>query len=948
MKKNLLFIVAILAASVCCFSQNVFNTSDAIVRYNSAAAPGTSTNPNPNKAGLQKWVTVAVNGVSKGVDMWDASSFKSYFINIGGNKMAFRLKFPYSYNRPEGAGRKYPMMMFLHGAGEVGCSTNGGVYNNEKPLWLGGNLFKQRVDANQFDGFLIYPQLVATSGCWGAWGSAASGNFTALLAIVDSLVKYVRADNDRLLVDGLSGGGYGAWRMAALYPQRVAKIMPSSAAGNTADRALFVHIPIWFATGGKDPDPSPAQAQYSLNRMKEIGADCRYTIYPDLGHQVWETFWREPDFISSMNNVHKANPLVFFQRTDYCPSEAINSKLGITAGFYAYEWQKDNITIATRTGTTTSIINNASIISFTGNEITVKSFGTYRVRFKRVLNSAWSEFSRNPAVIRVKAGGQAPAITVAPKRSIVLPATDGSTTAPLQMPAGFATYQWVRVSDNVTVSTTATYNAPAGVYKAKYSESGGCGPTFSPNFTVVNANGTPKPDPATNLAITVLTTTSVKLTWGQGNNETGFEVYRSTVPGGPYTFLALTAANIATYTDATLATNTTYYYVVRAVNGTGAAVKSNEASPNGGNKAPVIAALSDMFVKTGSTAVRDFTVTDAASDIVTVTITNKPAFITLSHLSGFNYRITATATVDNVGYNNLTIVAADNKGMSATQSINVLVSDKNTKSVFVNFGSAGKTAALPWNNWLGALTANATISNLKDETNVATTIDVVSVTAWSTTTVLGHISGNNSGVFPDAVLQSGIADNGTARTFKITGLNTAKRYNIVFVGSQNEGIVATTQYATGAQSSVLDARYNTQKTANLNSLVPDGTGSILVTATRTGTSPYSYLNGMVIEEYDPSITLLNPDNLYVEPVDRSTVTLTWSDKTNNESATSGYELQRATNATFSTGLVSIPLAGNITSYKNTGLIANTKYYYRVRAKNGAAASAFSNSVITIT
>ena len=69
--------------------------------------------------------------------------------------MAFRLKFPYSYGNPDNAGKKYPINLFLHGGGEVGCSSNGGIYNNEKQLRLGGKLFLDHVLKNEFDGFLL-------------------------------------------------------------------------------------------------------------------------------------------------------------------------------------------------------------------------------------------------------------------------------------------------------------------------------------------------------------------------------------------------------------------------------------------------------------------------------------------------------------------------------------------------------------------------------------------------------------------------------------------------------------------------------------------------------------------------------------------------------------------------------------------------------------------------
>jgi hypothetical protein len=495
-----------------------------------------------------------------------------------------------------------------------------------KQLWLGGNLFRGRVDNSSFDGFLIYPQLVTPNGCWDSWGTTATSRLTNIVSMIDSLGKYARLDIDRVLLNGLSGGGYGDWRFADIYPQRVAKIIPSAAAGSTNNRTAFVHIPIWFATGGKDPDPSPAQAAYSLNRMKEIGADIRYTQYPDLGHAVWTTHWNEPDYVPAMNDMHKANPLIFFGQSDFCSGQAINAKIGITAGFYAYEWQKDQVTIATRTNGVNTIVNGASIISYaaTGNEMNVRSFGSYRVRFKRTASAAWSEWSMKPAVIKAKTGAIAEPITVSGLNSKVLPALNGNTTVPLTLASGFTAYQWVRVSDNAVVGNQQIFNAPVGVYKGSYNDQFGCPYSFSPNFTVINANGSPKPDPATNLVATGLTLTSTRLNWTQNANETNFEVYRGTTSGGPYQLINLAAANATTYTDNGLDANTTYYYVVRAVNNTGAAAASNQVSPFNGNTAPVISSLSDMYSKTESSASQNFTITDNPGDVTTVTIRSNP------------------------------------------------------------------------------------------------------------------------------------------------------------------------------------------------------------------------------------------------------------------------------------------------------------------------------------
>jgi dienelactone hydrolase len=1375
MRTIFLLFAAFLLVSVNTIAQNVFNPLDTQARHNPLMPYGSRNNPNPSRTGLQKWVSTPTNGVSTA---YDASSYKAYFINATGKRMAFRIKFPKSFSNPDSVNKRYPLMLFFHGAGEPGCSTNGGIYNNEKQLLHGGKLFMDRVDSNLFDGFLLYPQAVVTADCSNFWGTAYDN---VILATLDSLIKYTRVDIDRVFVNGLSDGGRTTWRFARTFPQRVARVAPSAMSAMTTNLSSMIHIPVWFASGGRDSNPSPAQAQETLTTFSNLGGNIRYTIFPELGHGVWNQHWNEPDYVPFMNGTHKANPLVYFQRYEWCAGAPISAKMGVTPGYYAYEWQKDNIVIARRTNGVNTIVVPASIVSYTGNEITVKSYGTYRVRFQRTATSAWSVWSPQPVVLKTKAITQTAPITIAGTRTHILPAPDGSTTVPLTLPAGFLNYQWYRVSDNVLVSSVQTFNAPVGQYRARYSERFGCGTLFSPVFNVVSANGSPKPGQVTNLSAVAILETVIQLTWNNpvsATNETGFEIYRGAKPGGPYVLQGTVRADSLSYQDKGLTPNVNYYYIVRAITATGAAAISNEASsktikdvlpptapedvqyrgstqysvalrwnssidnigikrydiyingikhysttgtsytvrgldslttyaftiravdsagnqsapsaqvlgythrqglnykyyqgtfstlPNfntltpvksgitdsvntgitirnqidnyailwqgyiyipmtgtyvfeinsdegsrlyidvpysfnatplinndgvhtavnktgeitlargyhsiavsyfersgtealelywsnnagitrrriadnffsfvnvestppliapssltveataynrivlnwadlsgnetgfeivrsltsagtfesvgtvpanttsfintglasstdyyykvraigetnespytdqqfaitpaapgtpvaptnldaenispsfialswmdnskvetnfqvwrstdnitfelratlpansntytdnavtpfaqyyyyvvginalgngtrseilaviAGNNAPVISAVSDMFVKTDATISQDFTINDPG-DNLTVSIPNKPPFLRLQSLGGSSYRIIAEPTVNNIGWFNCLVSAKDSKGAITTTPFRVTVADKNTRSVYVNVGSAFETAPAPWNNWPGLRAAGHTMINLKDETNTITPFGITTVNGWAFLTDLGHITGNDSGVLPDSVLMSGIADSSIAvRQITINGLDPAMRYNIVFVGSQNEGLPSTTEYSTGSQRDTLNARYNTNQSANLNSLVPDAGGQITVNIRKL--SGLTYLNAIVIEEYLPTITLLNPVNLYAEAADRTIIDITWSDRTNNESATDGYELTRATDSLFTNTEAVILLPGNTSRYRNTGLSANKKYWYRVRAKLGSSYSDFSNFARTIT
>src|SRR5690606_35874367 len=75
----------------------------------------------------------------------------------------------------------------------------------------------------------------------------------------------------------------------------------------------------------------------------------------------------------------------------------------------------------------------------------------------------------------------------------------------------------------------------------------------------------------------------------------------------------------------------------------------------------------------------------------------------------------------------------------------------------------------------------------------------------------------------------------------------------------------------------------------------------------------------------------------------------WSDRTEEEAAANGYVLERALDSLFSQSAVSFNVPGDNTTYRNTGLTPNTKYWYRVRARTaGGAFSDYSNRAKAVT
>ena len=86
-----------------------------------------------------------------------------------------------------------------------------------------------------------------------------------------------------------------------------------------------------------------------------------------------------------------------------------------------------------------------------------------------------------------------------------------------------------------------------------------------------------------------------------------------------------------------------------------------------------------------------------------------------------------------------------------------------------------------------------------------------------------------------------------------------------------------------------------------------------------------------------------PSNLSAKAGASTQINLSWSDRSSNEQ---GFYLERSLNGSTWTRITT--LGANATQYSNTGLTANTAYYYRVQAFNSAGTSACSNTASTRT
>jgi len=178
---------------------------------------------------------------------------------------------------PEGYGQKkqqWPLIMFLHGAGERGSDLNK-VKVHGPP----------KIVENRKD----FPFIVVSPQCpeddW--W----TDKVEVLINLLDDIVARYKVDKERIYLTGLSMGGYGTWSLASEYPERFAAIAPICGGSNRIMALRLRDIPVWVFHGAKDKVVPLEESEEMVNAIRSRGGNVKLTIYPDAGHDSWtETY----------------------------------------------------------------------------------------------------------------------------------------------------------------------------------------------------------------------------------------------------------------------------------------------------------------------------------------------------------------------------------------------------------------------------------------------------------------------------------------------------------------------------------------------------------------------------------------------------------------------------------------------------------------------------------
>ncbi|OPZ83411.1 MAG: esterase [bacterium ADurb.Bin429] len=176
------------------------------------------------------------------------------------------------------AGRRWPLILALHGAGERNVPLETlKQHHYFLPMY--------RLTTAEYAGIVVIPQCPPRE----YWEPEA------LDALLAHLLNSEAVDEDRVYLTGFSMGGYGTWYTAAAYPHRFAAIAPICGGGNPADAVALKAMPTWAFHGAKDDVVPVEETLEMVAALRALGGEPRVTIYPGGTHGVWDETWKNPE-----------------------------------------------------------------------------------------------------------------------------------------------------------------------------------------------------------------------------------------------------------------------------------------------------------------------------------------------------------------------------------------------------------------------------------------------------------------------------------------------------------------------------------------------------------------------------------------------------------------------------------------------------------------------------
>lgn len=194
---------------------------------------------------------------------------------------------------------KYPIVVFLHGIGEKGTtSTDPATLLSSVGKVANVGLPKYIKYGSQYPFIMVSPQLKSSYASWPA-------NY--VMEVLNYARKYLRVDESRIYITGLSLGGFGTWTTLGAYPEVFAAAVPICSGGNALAKACDIanaNVPLWGFHGTEDQIVSYTVTTKMINAINACTPKpdplAKTTLFSGDGHIIWDKVYKQTEALNWM------------------------------------------------------------------------------------------------------------------------------------------------------------------------------------------------------------------------------------------------------------------------------------------------------------------------------------------------------------------------------------------------------------------------------------------------------------------------------------------------------------------------------------------------------------------------------------------------------------------------------------------------------------------------
>lgn len=222
------------------------------------------------------------------------TGFLDRTVSVDGVAYKYQVYVPANYE----AVARWPVILFLHGAGERG---EDGLLQTQVGL---GTAIRRTAD--RYPAIVVFPQAPRDTNWQGASARMA-------LAALDRTLAEFRSDPSRVYLTGLSMGGNGSWYLAYHHGDRFAAV--AVICGFVTPRGPFPGIfatgvdspfekiaaglkqlPVWIVHGDADAVVPVEESQRMHAALSAAGAPVHYVELPGVNHNSWDAAYGSAEF----------------------------------------------------------------------------------------------------------------------------------------------------------------------------------------------------------------------------------------------------------------------------------------------------------------------------------------------------------------------------------------------------------------------------------------------------------------------------------------------------------------------------------------------------------------------------------------------------------------------------------------------------------------------------